>query len=59
MKAMVRDRYGSPDVLELTDIDKPELQTTRCFCAFMGLPLTPPTGTSCEVRRTSPACNSD
>jgi NADPH:quinone reductase-like Zn-dependent oxidoreductase len=24
MKAMVRDRYGSPDVLELTDIDKPE-----------------------------------
>jgi NADPH:quinone reductase-like Zn-dependent oxidoreductase len=24
MKAIVRDRYGSPDVLELRDIDKPE-----------------------------------
>ena len=24
MKAIVRDTYGSPDVLELTDIDKPE-----------------------------------
>src|ERR687893_2326764 len=26
MKAIVRDTYGSPDVLELTDIDKPEPQ---------------------------------
>ena len=25
MKAIVQDEYGSPDVLELTDIDKPEL----------------------------------
>jgi NADPH:quinone reductase-like Zn-dependent oxidoreductase len=25
MKAIVRDKYGSPDVLELEDIDKPEL----------------------------------
>jgi NADPH:quinone reductase-like Zn-dependent oxidoreductase len=25
MKAIVRDRYGSPDVLELRDIDKPEI----------------------------------
>ena len=24
MKAIVRDRYGSPDILELTEIDKPE-----------------------------------
>ena len=24
MKATVRDKYGSPDVLELKDIDKPE-----------------------------------
>ncbi len=25
MKAIVRDKYGSPDVLELRDIDKPEI----------------------------------
>src|ERR671920_1778566 len=26
MKAIVRDTYGSPDVLELRDIDRPEIQ---------------------------------
>jgi NADPH:quinone reductase-like Zn-dependent oxidoreductase len=25
MKAIVRDEYGSPDVLELRDVDKPEI----------------------------------
>ena len=25
MKAIVRDEYGSPDVLELRDIDRPEI----------------------------------
>lgn len=25
MKAIVQDRYGSPDVLELRDIDRPEI----------------------------------
>jgi D-arabinose 1-dehydrogenase-like Zn-dependent alcohol dehydrogenase len=36
----------------------PSSQTTRCFCAFVRLPSTPPTGTSCEGRLTSPGCNS-
>jgi hypothetical protein len=26
LKAIVRDTYGSPDVLELRDIDKPEIE---------------------------------
>src|SRR5829696_6780787 len=26
MKAIVRDTYGSPDVLELRDIDRPEIE---------------------------------
>src|SRR3712207_7468384 len=26
MKAIVQDKYGSPDVLELRDIDKPEIE---------------------------------
>jgi hypothetical protein len=30
MKAMVRDTYGSPDALELADVDVP----TTCSCAF-------------------------
>jgi hypothetical protein len=29
MKAFVRDEYGSPDVLELRDIDKPEIADAR------------------------------
>jgi hypothetical protein len=58
MKAIVRHKYGPPDVLELGDIDEPSSQTTRCFCAFVRLPSSPPTGTSCEASRTSPGSNS-
>jgi len=30
MKAIVRNKYGSPDVLELVEFDKPDPRTTRC-----------------------------
>ena len=33
MKAIVRDRYGSPDVLELREVERPELRTTAFWCA--------------------------
>ena len=29
MKAIVHDRYGSPDVLELKDIDKPTVNDDK------------------------------
>ena len=29
MKAIIQDRYGSPDVLELKDIDKPVVNDDR------------------------------
>jgi hypothetical protein len=32
MRAIVQDRYGDLDVLELRDIDRPVPRTTRCWC---------------------------
>ena len=47
MKAIVRDRYGPPDVLELTEIDKPEPGDDGVLVRVHAAPSTPPTGTSC------------
>ena len=38
MKAVVYGRYGSPDVLELTGIDKAVLETIRCWSGSRGQP---------------------
>jgi NADPH:quinone reductase-like Zn-dependent oxidoreductase len=32
MKAIVQDRFGAPDVLELRDIDQPEPESVRSWC---------------------------
>jgi hypothetical protein len=58
MKAIVRDKYGPPDVLELGDIDEPELADDEVLLGVGATFVNPPTGTSCEASRTSPGCNS-
>jgi NADPH:quinone reductase-like Zn-dependent oxidoreductase len=41
VKAIVRDRYGSPDVLELTDIDKPEPADDEVLLRVHGASVNP------------------
>ena len=46
MKAIVHERYGMPDVLELRDVDVPAIEpTTRCCCACTRRPSTRSSGT--------------
>ena len=46
MKAIVRDTYGSADVLELRDIDKPVVGMTTCWYACTRLAWIGASGTS-------------
>ena len=56
MKAIVRSSYGSPDVLELRDIDEAGRQGRRACWSGSGRPRsTPRTSTSCEDGRPLPA----
>jgi NADPH:quinone reductase-like Zn-dependent oxidoreductase len=41
VKAILRDRYGSPDVLELTDIDKPEPADDEVLVRVHGASVNP------------------
>lgn len=46
MKAIVQDRYGPPDVLELKDIDRPEANDDEVLVRVQAAASMPPTGTS-------------
>jgi NADPH:quinone reductase-like Zn-dependent oxidoreductase len=46
MKAIVRDEYGSPDVLELRDIDKPEIEDEEVLVRVHRLAWVGTSGTS-------------
>ena len=47
MKAIVRDTYGSPDVLNLREIDKPEIGDDEVL--VLSLPTCYPEGVSSRV----------
>jgi hypothetical protein len=46
MKAIVQDTYGTEDVLEYRDIDKPAPGTARCWCGCARPAWTGASGTS-------------
>ena len=51
MKAIVQTRYGSPDVLQLKDVDKPSSKPMRCWYAFAPQQSISATGISSGVCR--------
>ena len=46
MRAMVQDRYGSADVLEVRNIDRPEIEDGEVWCACTRLASTEVSGIS-------------
>jgi NADPH:quinone reductase-like Zn-dependent oxidoreductase len=46
MKAIIQDTYGSPDVLELKDIERPEVGDDEVLYEFTRLPSIQMSGTS-------------
>jgi NADPH:quinone reductase-like Zn-dependent oxidoreductase len=46
MKAIVQHKYGSPDALELKDIDKPVVKDDEVLVRFTRLPSIQMSGTS-------------
>jgi NADPH:quinone reductase-like Zn-dependent oxidoreductase len=46
MKVIVQDVYGSPDVLELRDHDRPVVTDDDVLVRVHAVASTPPTGTS-------------
>jgi NADPH:quinone reductase-like Zn-dependent oxidoreductase len=53
MKAIVQDRFGPPDVLQLADTDLPEAGADDVLVRVHAARSTRPTGTSCEETRSS------
>ncbi len=53
MKAIVQERFGPPDSVRFTDIDRPEVGADDVLVRVHAASSTPPTGTSCEATRRS------
>ena len=53
MKAIVQDRYGSPDVLELREIDRPNVEDDEVLVRVRAASVHAMSGTSCEGCPTS------
>jgi NADPH:quinone reductase-like Zn-dependent oxidoreductase len=55
MKAIVQERFGPPDVLQLVDTDPPEVGPGDVLVRVHAAALNPTrtTGTSCEATRSS------
>jgi hypothetical protein len=52
MKAIVQDRYGSPDALEIREVDKPVATDNEMLVRCTRPPSTRATGMSCGATRT-------
>jgi len=55
MKAAIYTRYGPPDVVQITDVEKPSPKDSESLSESTQLPSTHSIGTSCEARRISSA----
>jgi len=55
MKAVVQDTYGSPDVMDLREINKPVVKDEGVLLRVRAAAVNPPTGPASQACRTSPA----
>ena len=54
MKAVVYTRYGSPDVLGFTEVEKPAPKDNQVLVKVQAVSLTGPTGRRCGANRHTP-----
>ena len=55
MKAIVQDRFGPPDTLQLVDAEKPQIDAGEVLLKVHAAAVNPWTGTWSAVTRASPA----